>query len=103
MQNQRVTPKDNYHSKLMKVTSPKAMRNVNPKVKPSDGDWNVAKAKRKQALKTKPVLKPKQVSKATKVKNPTVLQKAPKKVDKPNQIWKQKLFCKLNQCLKLQS
>ncbi|MFS7980327.1 putative transcription factor interactor and regulator CCHC(Zn) family [Helianthus anomalus] len=33
MQNRRVTPKDNYHSKPMKVSSPKAMKNVNPKVK----------------------------------------------------------------------
>ncbi|MFS7978516.1 putative transcription factor interactor and regulator CCHC(Zn) family [Helianthus anomalus] len=36
-QNQRVTPKDYYHSKPMKVSSPKAMKNVNLKVKPSDG------------------------------------------------------------------
>ena len=83
----------------MKVTSPKAMNNVNLKVKPSDGDWNTAKAKRKQALKTKPVVKPKQVSKATKVKNPTVLQKAPKKVDKPKQIWKQKPMATASQIL----
>ncbi|MFS7913372.1 hypothetical protein Hanom_Chr02g00141071 [Helianthus anomalus] len=44
-QNQRITSKDNYHSKPIKVSSTKAMKNVNPKVKPSDGDWNVAKNK----------------------------------------------------------
>ncbi|MFS7906755.1 putative transcription factor interactor and regulator CCHC(Zn) family [Helianthus anomalus] len=84
LQNQRVTPKDNYHSKPMKVSSPKAMKNVNPKVKPSDGDWNAAKAKRKQALK------PTQISKTNKVDKPTVLPKASKKLEKPKQIWRAK-------------
>ncbi|MFS7980325.1 putative transcription factor interactor and regulator CCHC(Zn) family [Helianthus anomalus] len=84
MQNQRVTPKDNYHSKPMKVSSPKAKKNVNPKVKPSDGDWNAAKAKRKQALK------PTKISKNNKVDKQTVLPKASKKLEKPKQIWKAK-------------
>ncbi|MFS7976500.1 putative transcription factor interactor and regulator CCHC(Zn) family [Helianthus anomalus] len=53
MQNQRVTPKGNYHSKPMKVSSTKAMKNVNPKVKPSDGDWNAAKNKRKASQEQK--------------------------------------------------
>ncbi|KAJ0875862.1 putative transcription factor interactor and regulator CCHC(Zn) family [Helianthus annuus] len=48
-QNQRVTPKDNYHSKPMKVSLPKAMKNVNPKVKPSDGEMNATKKKKKHA------------------------------------------------------
>ena len=88
MQNQRVTPKDNYHSKPMKVTSPKAMKNVNPKVKPSDGDWNAAKAKRTQALKTKPNLKNKQGFTTQKVQKQTALPMVSKKLEKPKQIWK---------------
>ena len=59
----------------MKVEKPKARKNANPKVKPSDGDWNAAKSKRKvvqpqkakQPKKSKvekPVLKPKKVWKA---------------------------------------
>ena len=36
------------------------------------------------------MVKPKQVSKATKVEKPNVLPKAPKRVDKPKQIWKRK-------------
>ncbi|KAJ0457287.1 putative transcription factor interactor and regulator CCHC(Zn) family [Helianthus annuus] len=84
MQNQRVTPKGNYHSKPMKVSSPKAMKNVNPTVKPSDGDWNAAKAKRKQALK------PTKISKNNKVDKPNVLPKASKKLEKPKQIWRAK-------------
>ncbi|XP_035845729.1 DNA-binding protein HEXBP-like [Helianthus annuus] len=65
-QHQRVTPRDKYNSKPMKVSSPTAMKNVNPNVKPSDEDWNAAKAKRKQALK------PTQVLKSNKVDKPTV-------------------------------
>ncbi|KAJ0857527.1 hypothetical protein HanRHA438_Chr13g0591251 [Helianthus annuus] len=68
----------------MKVEKPKAMMNKHPQVKPSDGDWNAAKAKRKQALKPKQVLKNKRVEKQT------VLPKAPKKLEKPKQIWKAK-------------
>ncbi|MFS7971873.1 putative transcription factor interactor and regulator CCHC(Zn) family [Helianthus anomalus] len=57
MQNWRVTPKDNYHSKPMKVSSPKAMKNVNPKVKPSDG---VAQPKATNTfVKPKQIWKPK--------------------------------------------
>ncbi|KAF5809187.1 putative transcription factor interactor and regulator CCHC(Zn) family [Helianthus annuus] len=85
MQNRRVTPKDNYHSKPMKVSSPKAMKNVNPKVKPSDGDWNAAKNKRKvvQELKC--------VSKTYKPESAKVAQpKATNTFVKPKQIWKPK-------------
>jgi len=71
----------------MKVTSAKAMKNVNPKVKPSDGDWNAAKAKRQNALKQKSVLKTKPVSKDPKLAKPTVLPNASKKLEKPKQIW----------------
>ncbi|KAM0064901.1 putative transcription factor interactor and regulator CCHC(Zn) family [Helianthus debilis subsp. tardiflorus] len=55
-QHQRVTPKDNYHSKPMEVSSPKAMKNVNPKVKPSDGELNASK-KRKAVQEQKFVSK----------------------------------------------
>ncbi|KAM0045970.1 hypothetical protein Hdeb2414_s0009g00310261 [Helianthus debilis subsp. tardiflorus] len=68
----------------MKVEKPKAMMNKGPKVKPSDEDWNAAKAKRKQALKPKQVLKNKRVEKQT------ILPKATKKLKKPKQIWKAK-------------
>ena len=83
-QHQKVTPRDKSHSKPMKVSSPKAMKKVNPKVKPSDGDWNATKDKRKQALK------PTQVSKSNKVDKPIVLPKASKRVEKPKQIWRAK-------------
>ncbi|KAJ0714647.1 putative transcription factor interactor and regulator CCHC(Zn) family [Helianthus annuus] len=53
VQNQRVTPKDKYHSKPIKVSSPKSMKNVNPKVKPSNRDWNAAKNKRKASQEQK--------------------------------------------------
>ncbi|KAJ0844940.1 putative transcription factor interactor and regulator CCHC(Zn) family [Helianthus annuus] len=85
MQNQRVTPKGNYHSKPMKVSSPKAMKNVNPKVKPSDGDWNAAKNKRKAVQEQKcfsKTQKPEQV----KVAQP----KATNAFARPKQIWKPK-------------
>ncbi|KAJ0764470.1 putative transcription factor interactor and regulator CCHC(Zn) family [Helianthus annuus] len=85
MQNQRVTPKGNYHSKPMKVSSPKAMKNVNPEVKPSDGDWNVAKNKRKAVQEQKSIFKthkPEQV----KVAQP----KATNTFVRPKQIWKPK-------------
>ncbi|MFS7964000.1 hypothetical protein Hanom_Chr08g00744961 [Helianthus anomalus] len=68
----------------MKVEKPKTMMIKHPKVKPSDGDWIAAKAKRKQALKRKQVLK------NNKVEKQTVLQKAPKKLENPKQIWKAK-------------
>ncbi|KAF5767713.1 putative transcription factor interactor and regulator CCHC(Zn) family [Helianthus annuus] len=85
MQNQRVTPKGNYHSKPMKVSSPKAMKNVNPKVKPSDGDWNAAKNKRKA------VQEQKSVSKTNKPETAKVAQpKATNTFVKPKQIWKPK-------------
>ncbi|KAJ0618133.1 putative transcription factor interactor and regulator CCHC(Zn) family [Helianthus annuus] len=48
-QNQRIMPKDNYHSNPMK--------HVNPKVKPSDGYWNAAKNKRKIVQEQKSVFK----------------------------------------------
>ncbi|KAJ0585253.1 putative transcription factor interactor and regulator CCHC(Zn) family [Helianthus annuus] len=85
MQNQRVTPKDNYHSKPMKVSSPKAMKNVNPKVKPSDGDWNAAKNKRKAVQEQKSVFKTHK-SEPVKVPQP----KATNTFVKPKQIWKPK-------------
>ncbi|MFS7955873.1 putative transcription factor interactor and regulator CCHC(Zn) family [Helianthus anomalus] len=84
-QNQRVTPRDKSYSKPMKVEKRKEMMNKHPKVKPSDGNWNDAKAKRKQALK------PKQVLKNKKVEKQIVLQKALKKLEEPKQIWKTKL------------
>ncbi|KAJ0811945.1 hypothetical protein HanPSC8_Chr17g0756371 [Helianthus annuus] len=85
MQNQRVTSKDNYHSKPMKVSSPKAMKNVNPKVKPSDGDWNAAKNKR-QAFQEQ-----KRFSKTNKSETTKVAQsKATNAFAKPKQIWKPK-------------
>ncbi|KAJ0496452.1 putative transcription factor interactor and regulator CCHC(Zn) family [Helianthus annuus] len=85
MQNQRVASKDNYHSKPMKVSSPKAMKNVNPKVKPSDGDWNAAKNKRKA------VQEQKRVSKINKPETARVAQpKATNTFVKPRQIWKPK-------------
>ncbi|KAM0051467.1 putative transcription factor interactor and regulator CCHC(Zn) family [Helianthus debilis subsp. tardiflorus] len=83
VQNQRVTPKDNYHSKPMKVSSPKAMKNVNPKVKPSDGDWNAAKNKRKAVQEQKSVFK---TNKPELVAQP----KATNTFVKPKQIWKPK-------------
>ncbi|KAM0036988.1 putative transcription factor interactor and regulator CCHC(Zn) family [Helianthus debilis subsp. tardiflorus] len=83
-QHQRVTLRDRSYSKPMKDEKPKAMMNKSPKVKPSDGDWNAAKAKRKQALK------PKQVLKNKKVEKQNVLPKAPKKLDKPKQVWRAK-------------
>ncbi|XP_022041868.1 dentin sialophosphoprotein-like [Helianthus annuus] len=83
-QHQKVTQRDRSYSKPMKVEKPKAMMNRSPKVKPSDGDWNAAKAKRKQALK------PKQILKNNKVEKQTVLPKAPKKLEKPKQVWKAK-------------
>ncbi|MFS7899494.1 putative transcription factor interactor and regulator CCHC(Zn) family [Helianthus anomalus] len=46
-QNQRVTPRERSCSKPMKVEKPKAMKNLHPKVKPSDGNWNAAKNKQK--------------------------------------------------------
>ncbi|KAJ0787487.1 putative transcription factor interactor and regulator CCHC(Zn) family [Helianthus annuus] len=82
MQNQRVTPKGNYHSKPMKVSSPKAMKNVNPKVKPSDGDWNAAKNKRKAFQEQKHLSK----TETAKVAQP----KATNTFVKPKQIWKPK-------------
>ncbi|KAJ0957590.1 putative transcription factor interactor and regulator CCHC(Zn) family [Helianthus annuus] len=85
MQNRRVTPKDNYHSKPMKVSSPKAMKNVNPKVKPSDGDWNAAKNKHKA------VQEQKRFSKTNKPESAKVAQpKATNTFVKPKQIWKPK-------------
>ncbi|MFS7998536.1 putative transcription factor interactor and regulator CCHC(Zn) family [Helianthus anomalus] len=85
MQNQRVTPKGNYHSKPMKVSSPTAMKNVNPKVKPSDGDWNVAKNKRKVVQEQKSVFKTNKPE-PVKVAQP----KATNTFVKPKQIWKPK-------------
>ncbi|KAM0064433.1 putative transcription factor interactor and regulator CCHC(Zn) family [Helianthus debilis subsp. tardiflorus] len=85
MQNQRVTPKDNYHSKPMKVSSPKAMKNVNPKVKPSDGDWNAAKNKRKAVQEQKSVFK---THKPEPVKVAQL--KATNAFARPKQIWKPK-------------
>ncbi|KAJ0716211.1 putative transcription factor interactor and regulator CCHC(Zn) family [Helianthus annuus] len=85
MQNQRVTPKGNYHSKPMKVSSPKAMKNVIPKVKPSDGDWNAAKNKRKAVQEQKSVFKTNKPESA-KVAQP----KATNTFVKPKQIWKPK-------------
>ncbi|KAF5805503.1 putative transcription factor interactor and regulator CCHC(Zn) family [Helianthus annuus] len=85
MQNQRVTSKDNYHSKPMKVSLPKAMKNVNPKVKPSDGDWNASKNKRMA------VQEQKLVSKTNKPESAKVAQpKATNTFVKPKQIWKPK-------------
>ncbi|MFS7981619.1 putative transcription factor interactor and regulator CCHC(Zn) family [Helianthus anomalus] len=85
MQNQRVTPKGNYHSKPMKVSSPKAMKNVNPKVKPSDGDWNAAKNKRKASQEQK------RFSKTNKPETAKVAQpKATNTFVRPKQIWKPK-------------
>ncbi|KAJ0633684.1 putative transcription factor interactor and regulator CCHC(Zn) family [Helianthus annuus] len=85
MQNQRVTPKGNYHSKPMKVSSPKAMKNVNPKVKPSDGDWNAAKNKHKAFQEQK------RVSKTNKPETVKVAQpKATNVFARPKQIWKPK-------------
>ncbi|MFS7988196.1 putative transcription factor interactor and regulator CCHC(Zn) family [Helianthus anomalus] len=85
MQNQRVTPKDNNHSKPMKVFSPKAMKNVNPKVERSNGDWNAAKNKRKA------VQEQKRVSKTIKPEIAKVAQpKATNTFVKPKQIWKPK-------------
>ncbi|KAJ0858355.1 putative transcription factor interactor and regulator CCHC(Zn) family [Helianthus annuus] len=85
MQNQRVTPKDNYHSKPMKVLSPKAMKNVIPKVKPSDGDWNAAKNK------CKAVQEQKRFSQTNKPELAKVAQpKATNTFVKPKQIWKPK-------------
>ncbi|KAM0040032.1 putative transcription factor interactor and regulator CCHC(Zn) family [Helianthus debilis subsp. tardiflorus] len=83
-QHQKVTPRDRTYSKPMKVEKPKAMMNKRPQVKPSDGDWNAAKAKRKQALK------PNQILKKKKVEKQTVLPKAPQKLEKPKQVWKAK-------------
>ncbi|KAL9994566.1 putative 6-phosphogluconolactonase [Helianthus debilis subsp. tardiflorus] len=83
MQNQRVTPKGNYHSKPMKVSSPKAMKNVNPKVKPSDGDWNAAKNKRKAVQEQKSVFK-------TNKPEPVAQPKATNTFVKPKQIWRAK-------------
>ncbi|KAM0044556.1 putative transcription factor interactor and regulator CCHC(Zn) family [Helianthus debilis subsp. tardiflorus] len=83
MQNQRVTPKGNYHSKPMKVSSPKAMKNVNPKVNPSDGDWNAAKNKRKAVQEQKSVFK-------TNKPEPVAQPKATNTFVKPKQIWKPK-------------
>ncbi|MFS7975402.1 putative transcription factor interactor and regulator CCHC(Zn) family [Helianthus anomalus] len=85
MQNQRVTPKGNYHSKPMKVSSPKAMKNVNSKVKPSDGDWNAAKNKRKAVQEQKSVFKTNKPE-PVKVAQP----KATNTFVKPKQIWKPK-------------
>ncbi|MFS7932533.1 putative transcription factor interactor and regulator CCHC(Zn) family [Helianthus anomalus] len=85
MQNQRVTPKGNYHSKPMKVSSPKAMKNVNPKVKPSDGDWNAAKNKRKASQEQN------RFSKTNKPETAKVAQqKATNAFARPKQIWKPK-------------
>ncbi|KAJ0705177.1 putative transcription factor interactor and regulator CCHC(Zn) family [Helianthus annuus] len=85
MQNRRVTPKDNYHSKPMKVSSPKAMKNVNPTVKPSDGDWNAAKNKRKASQEQKCF------SKTNKPETAKVAQpKATNAFPRPKQIWKPK-------------
>ncbi|MFS7947765.1 hypothetical protein Hanom_Chr06g00552071 [Helianthus anomalus] len=49
----------------MKVEKPKATINKHSEVKPSDGDRNAAKAKRKQTLKPKQVLKNIKVEKQT--------------------------------------
>ncbi|KAM0067448.1 putative transcription factor interactor and regulator CCHC(Zn) family [Helianthus debilis subsp. tardiflorus] len=85
VQNQRVTPKDNNHSKPMKVSSPKAMKNVNPKVKPSDGDWNAAKNKRRASQEQKCF------SKTNKPETAKVAQpKATNAFARPKQIWKPK-------------
>ncbi|KAI3755033.1 hypothetical protein L1987_54826 [Smallanthus sonchifolius] len=46
MKNQRTTPRDRTYSKPMKANQPKAMKSHTPRVKPSDGDWNVAKRNR---------------------------------------------------------
>ncbi|KAJ0939564.1 putative transcription factor interactor and regulator CCHC(Zn) family [Helianthus annuus] len=82
MQNQRVTPNDNYHSKPMKVSSPKAMKNVNPKVKPPNGDWNTAKNKSKAVQEQKRLSK----TESAKVAQP----KATNTFVKPKKIWKPK-------------
>ncbi|MFS7984925.1 putative transcription factor interactor and regulator CCHC(Zn) family [Helianthus anomalus] len=83
-QHQKVTSRDRSYSKPMKFEKPTAMMNKHPQVKPSDGDWNAAKTKRKQALK------PKQVLKNKKVEKQTVLPKAPNKLEKPKQVWREK-------------
>ncbi|MFS8006953.1 putative transcription factor interactor and regulator CCHC(Zn) family [Helianthus anomalus] len=95
MQNQRVTPKGNYHSKPMKVSSPKAMKNVNPKVKPSDGDWNAAKNKRKAVQEQKSVFKTHKPE-PVKVAQP----KATNTFVKPKQIWKPKFKAATSPILK---
>ena len=56
-------PRNNYHSKSMKVNSPKTMKSVNSKAKPSDGDWNAAKANRKAFNEQKQFQKAKQIQK----------------------------------------
>ncbi|KAI3717422.1 hypothetical protein L1987_69024 [Smallanthus sonchifolius] len=43
MKNERTTPRDKTSYKPMKANQPRAMKNQSSKVKPSDGDWNVAK------------------------------------------------------------
>ncbi|KAM0045672.1 putative transcription factor interactor and regulator CCHC(Zn) family [Helianthus debilis subsp. tardiflorus] len=96
MQNHRVTPKDNYHSKPMKVSSPKAMKNVNPKVKPSDGDWNAAKNKRKASQEQK------RFSKTNKPETAKVAQqKATNAFARPKQIWKPKSKAALSPILEI--
>ncbi|KAJ0752090.1 hypothetical protein HanPI659440_Chr09g0320341 [Helianthus annuus] len=63
------------------------MKNVNPKVKPSDGDWNAAKNKRKTVQEQKQ----KSVSKTNKPETAKVAQpKATNTFVKPKQIWKPK-------------
>ncbi|MFS7955752.1 putative transcription factor interactor and regulator CCHC(Zn) family [Helianthus anomalus] len=96
MQNQRVTPKGNYHSKPMKVSSPKAMKNVNPKVKPSDGDWNAAKNKRKAVQEQKYVFKTHKPE-PVKVAQP----KATNTFVKPKQIWKPKSKAEMSPILEI--
>ncbi|MFS7996183.1 hypothetical protein Hanom_Chr12g01126971 [Helianthus anomalus] len=49
----------------MKIENPKTMKNKHPNVKPSDGDWNAAKTKQRQALKPRQVLNNKMVEKQT--------------------------------------
>ena len=65
----------------MKVEKTKARKNANPKGKPSDGDWNAAKSKRK-------VVKPQKSKQPKKPKSATP--KVAKPVLKPKQVWKVK-------------
>ncbi|KAM0064318.1 hypothetical protein Hdeb2414_s0003g00101601 [Helianthus debilis subsp. tardiflorus] len=61
------------------------MKNENPKVKPSDGDWDVAKNTRKS------VQEQKGVSKTNKLETSKVAQsKETNTFVKPEQIWKPK-------------